>query len=222
MWHATESFGDFHKLPLDVGATYHSALGTNGIVKWSTIDGISGENPGGISCELNFAFEQVDWAFQQTVYGWAALQYHAYARGFITVVGKSPCRVILYADNVLQLALNDKVFFGGDFYGFRRAPMILNLAPGENKIDLRLVRDVRAMGGIGRPDMSVRLCALRSAAVLTANKRSIVLPDVIDRKLCSPYASIILRNESEEWINVVAVQTLPVSLPVIFVSVPSY
>lgn len=202
-----------------MGATYHSALGTNGIVKWSALEGISGRDPDGISCELNVAFEQVDWVFQRAVYGWAALQYHAFARGFITVAGKSPYRVILYADNVLELAVNDEVFFGGDVYGFRRAPIILNLAPGDNKIDLRLIRDVRAKGGIGRPDMSIRLCALRSAAVLTAIESSVVLPDVIDGKLSSPYASVILSNESEEWIQVVAVQTLPVGLSVNLLSV---
>jgi hypothetical protein len=153
----------------------------------------------------------VDWAFQQSVYGWAALQYQAFARGSITVAGRSSRRVALYTDSVLEFAVNDEPFFGGDFYGFRRAPLVVDLLPGKNKIDLRLIRDVRSMGGSGLPSISVGLGVQLCTTLLKVVEKSAVLPDVINAKLASPYASAVIRNESKGWIELVAVQRRNVS-----------
>lgn len=214
MWGSNplEAFNGFHNLPVDDGAKFSSSLGIGGTVGWSTLEDASSNDPdgGGPSTELNVAFPAVDWAFQQSVYGWAALQYQAFARGFTTVVGAS-CKVAFYTDNVLELAVNNKPLFGGDVYGFRRAPLILKLASGENKIDLRLFRDVRTMGGVGSPSISVRLTVQRCNAVLHVVKKSVVLPDVINGKLTSPYASVIICNETEDRINVVAIRSCNVS-----------
>ncbi len=209
---------------MDDGATFHSSLGVNGIVEWSTIDDVSSEDTNGVGplIELKFAFPAVDWAFQQSIYGWAASQYQAFARGFITLGGHSSCRVRLYTDNVLEFAVNDKPFFGGDIYGFRRAPLVLNLAPGENKIDLRLVRDVRTMGGIGDPSISVRLSLRPCTAGLHVVEKSAVLPDVINGKLTSPYASVTVCNETEDWTVVVGIRGCKVSASILFVYTSSY
>jgi hypothetical protein len=210
-----EAFGGFHCLPIDQGAKFHSSLGTGGIVRWSTVDAAPAENSSGdggrASIELNATFPEVNWAFQQSVYGWAALQYQAFARGLVAVAGHTSCKVALYADNILELAVNDEPFFGGDFYAFHRAPLVLNLAAGENKIDLRLVRDVRSMGGLGDPSITVRLSVQPCTAALNVVGESAMLPDVISGKLASPYASVIVRNETEEWMNVLAAKCLKVS-----------
>jgi hypothetical protein len=208
-----EAFGGFHNLPVNGEAKFPSSLGIGGFVQWSTLEHISSDESDGMvpSIELDAAFSGVDWAFQQSVYGWAALQYQAFARGFIIVGGDSSCNVILHADNVLELSVNNKAHFGGDFYGFRRAPLILKLAPGENKIDLRLVRDVRSMGGLGSPSISVRLTVQRCTTLLNIVKKSVLLPDVINGKLTTPYASVILCNATDSWINVVDVQSCNVS-----------
>lgn len=194
---------------MDSEAKFHSSLGIDGLVKWSTLEDVSscGTLTEGLSIELNIAFPVVDWKFQQSVYGWAALQYQAHARGFIDVTGHSSQKVAFYAEHVLELAVNDRPIFGGDIYGFRRAPMILDLAPGKNKIDLRLIRDVRAMGGIGSPSVFVRLSFERCDTVLNVVEKSTILPDVINGKLTSPYASVILCNAAEDYINLVAVQS---------------
>ncbi len=170
MWGASplEAYGGFPSLPVDSEAKFHSSLGIDGLVKWSTLEDVSscGSFAEGLSVELNIAFPEVDWTFQQSVYGWAALQYQAYARGFIDVIGHSPRKIALYAEHVLELAVNNSPIFGGDVYGFRRAPIILDLGPGENKMDLRLIRDVRAMGGIGNPSVFVRLSFERCDTIL--------------------------------------------------------
>lgn len=210
-----EALGGFHSLPVDPEAHFHSSLGTNGIAQWSLIDDVSishaGEEDNGASIDLEVAYPEVDWAFQQAVYGWAALQYQAFARGFLTVAGHSASRVVLYTDSVLEFWINGKPFFGGDFYSFRRAPLVLDLAPGANQIDLRLLRDVRSMGGVGCPSISLRLSVQLCSAALKVVENSAVLPDVINGKLVSPYASIIARNETGEWITVVGIDRKRVS-----------
>jgi predicted esterase len=182
-------------------------------VQWSTLQDVVSDETGGVgpSVELDIAFPGVDWAFQQSVYGWAALQYQALACGFITVGEDCSCKIILHTDNVLELAVNGKAHFGGDFYGFHRAPLILELAPGRNKIDIRLIRDVRSMGGLGSPSVPVRLTVQRCTALLNVVEKSVLLPDVINGKLTTPYASVILCNETESPIAVVDVQSRNVS-----------
>ena len=182
-------------------------------MQWSTLDDVLSDETGalGPSIELDIAFPGVDWAFQQSVYGWAALQYQAFARGFITVGEEWSCKIILHTDNVLELSVNGKTLFGGDFYGFRRAPLILKLAPGRNKIDIRLIRDVRSMGGLGSPSIPVRLAVQRCMAPLNVVEKSVLLPDVINGKLTTPYASVVLCNETESLICVVAVKSRNVS-----------
>ncbi len=226
MWggNPLEAYGGFHSLPVDSEAKFHSSLGIDGLVKWSTLEDVSSCDSlaEGLSIELNIAFPAVDWMFQQSVYGWAALQYQAYARGFVDVIGHSSHKVAFYAEHVLELAVNDSPIFGGDIYGFRRAPMILDLAPGKNKIDLRLIRDVRAMGGVGSPSVFVRLSLGRCDTILNAVEKSMILPDVINGKLTSPYASIILCNAAEGWVNIVAVQSHNVCVPPPSLYQPSY
>lgn len=216
MWGANplEAYGGFHSLPVDSEAKFHSSLGIDGLVKWSTLEEVSSCDSFAkcLSIELNIAFPSVNWTFQQSVYGWPALQYQAYARGFIDVTGHSSHKVAFYAEHVLELAVNDSPIFGGDVYGFRRAPMILDLVPGKNKIDLRLVRDVRAMGGIRSPSIFVRLSFELCDRVLNVVEKSVILPDVINGKLTSPYASVILCNAAEDWASIIAVRSYNVRM----------
>jgi predicted esterase len=210
-----EALGGFHCLPIENGANFHSPLGTDGFVKWSIVDDACIEDADkdgySASTRLNFAFPGVDWAFHQSVYGWAGLQYQAFARGFIHVSGQSSCRVAISADNILEFAINDKPFFGGNFYGFGPAPLILDLSPGENKIDLRLIRDVRAMGAGEGPSISVRLSAQICMDFVKVVENSALVPDVVNGKLASPYGSVIVRNECDNWISVIGIQTRNVS-----------
>jgi hypothetical protein len=168
----------------------------------------------GASVELNVSFPSVDWAFQQSVYGWAALQYQAMAIGSITLHEDIYARVSLFTEGILEMAVNDESTFGGDFYGFGRVPAQLNLFLGENKIVLRLIRDVRAMGGVGSPLISVRLKAQRSGpSNLQVVEDSVILPDVVNGKLASSYGSVIVRNEMiNSWVYVTGLESKSVSI----------
>lgn len=166
----------------------------------------------GASIKLNASFPTIDWKFQQSVYGWPALQYQAFAQGLLIVTGKNSCRISLHTDNVLELAVNDKSFFGGDFYCFRRAPLILTLSPGENRITIRLIRDVRAMGGVGNPSVSVRLNVQHCTSTLKIVLKSSIIPDLVGGNFVTSYASVIVRNESEDWLHLLSLKSLPVSI----------
>jgi hypothetical protein len=134
------------------------------------------------------------------VYGWAGLQYQGWARGHLEVSGPLPRRIILYTDNVLEIWLNDLRVFGGDFYAFRRAPLVATLSPGRNVIDVRLVREIRSMGGLDS-SVTVTLEAQVATNTLRVLENTAVLPDLIDGKLPSAFASVTVRNEGGSWIE---------------------
>ena len=79
-----ECHGGFSSLPYDSAATFDSALAANGTVRWKTIQAsVSNEVSGKAKLTLNVSFPEVDWGFFQSVYWWPALQYQAWARGFL-------------------------------------------------------------------------------------------------------------------------------------------
>ena len=134
------------------------------------------------------------------MYGWAALQYQGWARGLLDVRAALPRRIILFTDNILELRVDELDVFGGDFYTFRRAPLVVTLSPGRHVIDIRLVREIRSMGGADSA-MTVSLEAQVSTNTLHFLADSAILPDLVDGKLASRVASVTVRNEGEDWME---------------------
>lgn len=157
-------------------------------------------------------FPDVDWKSLTAVYGWAGLQYQAWTRGTLTVAGDKGRTLILYTDQVLEFWVDDERHFGGDFYGFRRAPLVLHLEPGEHDMDIRVVREVRAMGGVGEPTVSIVLEAEISEGGLKAVDGSLLLPDLVEGKLASSLGSITIRNEDKDWIEVKGLHSVNVCI----------
>ena len=156
--------------------------------------------------------EQVESRDLQKVDGWAALQWQGWVRGGITVGGDKGRTLVLYTDKVLEFWVDDVNYFGGDFYGFRRAPLVVRLEAGEHRFDVRVVRDVRAMGGAGEPIVSLALEAQVSKGVLEVVEGSVVMPDMAGppRRLVSSLGSVGLRNEGKGWVNVIGVESVNV------------
>lgn len=102
-------------------------------------------------------------------------------------------------------------FFGGDFYSFRNAPPVLHLAPGPHRIDLRLVRDVRAFGGTLKPTIDVVVGVEEASGSLDLAKPGILMSDVIDGQLAMPYGSVHLRNSGTEDIEITGIRAANVS-----------
>ena len=201
-----ESLGGFRSLESDPQAAYPSSLGPNGLVGWSiqhlewhTVESYRAE------AGLVVAFPDIDWAFLQSVYGWAALQYQAWARGHLIVTAEKSQTILLYTDNVLEFRVNNTHYFGGDFYAFRRSALVLHLEPGKHKLDVRLIRDVRAMGAVGEPKVSIILEAIICEGGLAVEWRRLLVPEVIDGCLASPFASVPVRNDGSHSIEILHV-----------------
>ena len=147
-----ESLAGFHAMPYDASRHFQSSLPANGTAVWSISEATQTHNsPVSANASLSVRYSGVDWDFLKTVYGWAAVQYQAWVRGQLTVHSNTTIPVILYSDAILEFWVDNVHFFGGDFYSYRKAPPVIDLTPGIHQIELRLVRDVRAFGGILEP-----------------------------------------------------------------------
>jgi poly(3-hydroxybutyrate) depolymerase len=213
-----EFFGGFRHLEYDPKAKFRSSLPINGTATWNVTQAVRTQS-GSISANvsLSIGYSNVDWDFLKMVYGWAAGQYQAWARGELIVGGDKTQHMILHTDAILEYWIDNKHYFGGDFYSYRNAPPVLHLTPGSHRIDVRLVRDVRAFGGILEPVIDVVLDVQQVSGSLELVKPGILVSDVVDGKLASSTGSVYLRNSGEEDIEVVGIQHSNVSSHVSFV-----
>ena len=206
-----ECSGGFRALEPDTKAEYKSSLAPNGLVSWTSrpFDTLS-MSPTMVEGILTVDFPGVDWRFLQSAYGWAALQYQAWARGYLNIATDSTQSILLFTDHVLEFFVDDTHYFGGDFYAYRRAPLVLHLKPGIHKFDIRLVRDVRAMGGIGEPKVNVKLEVEIANRGLAIVEQKLLISDVVDETLASPFASVPVRNEGLGWLSITKIESLTV------------
>ncbi|CAO1602326.1 hypothetical protein XANCAGTX0491_005944 [Xanthoria calcicola] len=219
-----ERIGGFRSLSYSESDRYRSSLAVNGTVGWSTLTVESSwtSSPGNAKADLLVRFDNTDWESLQSVYGWAALQYQGWARGKITVEGNQQRTVVFYTDQVLEFWIDDEHHFGGDFYGYRRAPLVLHLDPGNHQIDIRIIRDVRAMGGVGEPTVRIELEAEISGGGLKLVEGTVLLPDMVDGRLVSSLGSVNLRNEEHHWIDVLSLEAVNVGFTVAMKESPPF
>jgi len=160
---------------------------------------------------LRVGFPDVDWPFLQSIYGWAALQWQAWARGSIYVTQDGPHNYVLYTAGVLELWLDGEPYFGGDYYSSRRAPLVLRLAPGEHQIDVRLLRDVRVMGGVGEPVVAVELELRKAEAEIEVDEDRVIISDVVEAHLAGRYASVPVTATDYKDVDILGVELVDVS-----------
>ncbi|RMX77126.1 hypothetical protein D0869_10116 [Hortaea werneckii] len=210
-----EALGGFRSLEYDDQATFRSSLASNGTVRWSTTSARLSESETGLAiAELSVSFPQIDWNALKHVYGWAALQWQGWARGRIHL--PSAKTFALHVEHILELWIDGERYFGGDFYGYGRSALTLHLLPGEHRIDLRLIRDVRAMGGVGEPTLDLLLKLEESSGWLSPvladesdEDSGILISDLVGDKngpLASPYASATLRNDASHDISILGLE----------------
>ena len=192
---------------------YPSSLALTGRVSWSIYQLESSSSSEGVAeASLTVGFPSVDWPRLQSVYGWAALQYQAWARGHLKIAANYTQSKVFYTDNVLEFWVDDDHYFGGDYYAYRRAPLVLHLNPGSHTVDIRLIYDIRVMGGIGEPTTSIKFKAEISYSSLALIGPKALIPDIINGVLASPFASVPVRNDGRNAIEVLDVTTDVVSL----------
>ncbi|KAL1587647.1 hypothetical protein WHR41_03449 [Cladosporium halotolerans] len=205
-----EQHGGFRAFERDRDSHFPSSLPANASVFWSNATAKLGDpSTNSASVELTVQYPDVDWAFLQQVYGWAALQWQAWARGEIIVERESTIALALDVENVLEYWIDGVHYFGGDFYGYGKAAAVLHLEPGIHRIDVRLVRDVRSMGGITtNPAINVRIDLQASRGDVQA-VGNIVIADRIDGAndvLASDLASAMIRNNLQEKVVIRSAQ----------------
>jgi len=106
----------------------------------------------------------------------------------------------------------DSETYAGDYYAYRNAPLLLQLAPGHHKVDVRLIYDVRAMGGQGDPTVEALLHVQRSRCSLAVDGEKLLVSDVVNGLLASNLACVPIRNESTEWLDIWEVRSVEASL----------
>lgn len=205
-----EQHGGFRAFERDRDSHFPSSLPANASVFWSNATAKLGDpSTNSASVELTVEYPDVEWAFLQQVYGWAALQWQAWAQGEIIVQRESTMALALHVENVLEYWIDGIHYFGGDFYGYGKAAAVLQLEPGIHRIDVRLVRDVRSMGGITtNPAINVRIDLQASRGDVQA-VGNIIIADRIDGAndvLASDLASAMIRNNLQEKIVIRSAQ----------------
>lgn len=149
------------------------------------------------------SFPDIEWQALRDVYGWSALQWQAWARGEIIVRSKTTHVLTLSTRQVLEIWLDGVHYFGGDYFSYERALITLRLRPGVHRLDVRLVRDVRSMGGVGEPHVVVDLnLSARKGGLLSHGH--VVISDYVhfgdasSAILASPHGSVVMRNDALE------------------------
>ena len=161
---------------------------------------------------LTISFPEVDWAFLQSIYGWGALQFQAWARGTLILNSGHRQTILLYTDNILEFWLDGTSYFGGDLYSYRRAPLTLQLDPGQHRLDIRLLRDVRIMGGVGDPNIQARVEVQVASGGLNVVEDKYIFPDIVDGKLPSNLASVPVRNHGSNPIHILGLESVDVRM----------
>ena len=146
--------------------------------------------------KLTFEFPRIDWDTLKSVYGWAAFQWQGWARGSLTLFGNKNRLVSFNADNVLEFWVDDNHYFGGDYYAYQRQPVMLDLRPGEHRVELRLIRDVRVMGGVAQPNLNIQLSAALCPETLVVHHSKSIFPETVNGRPAGSYAAIAVVNSS--------------------------
>ncbi|EME86316.1 uncharacterized protein MYCFIDRAFT_186587 [Pseudocercospora fijiensis CIRAD86] len=205
-----EHFGGFRSLAYDPNAVFRSSLPVNGTTGWSNVTAqLTEPSVQRNGATLSVDFQNVDWEALRNAYGWAAYQWQAWIRGEIYVQSNKTEIYTLSAPQLLEWWIDHVHYFGGDFYDYSRASPVLRLTPGIHRIDVRIVRDVRAFGGVERPAMNITLRLDYSYAGLK-HVGKVLISDTINspsgQGLASPFGSALLRNDGDEEVTISAVE----------------
>lgn len=200
-------YGGIRHIEHNETTRYRSPLTRNATVQWSQRSFNISTSDSGSEADVFVDHPDVDWQFAQKIYGWSAFQYQSWVKGGILNAKSTNETVVLYPDNILELWIDDYHVFGGDFFGFGRSPIVVDLRPGINQVSVRLVREVRSMGGIFPPEIRAKLRVGKVVDPLAVVTDGILMPDVVDGRLCSRYGSVTLRNQDWAWITIHNIST---------------
>lgn len=169
---------------------------------------------------MTIGFDNVDWDNLRSIYGWSGIQFQAWARGSLDVRANPDERsdqitIALYVWSVGEFWIDDIQYFGGDFYGYRRAPVVLQLAPGRHKFDVRVTHDIRNFGGGMPPMVAFEVEARVSPGGLIVVPEGVVVSDLVEGRIAGKWVSVPLRNDAGSWIEVLEIISADVCKPLV-------
>lgn len=197
-----EYHGGFHSLHINTSDTYISPLAVGAELAWTSFPASIKQTSTGVNIDWTIDFPDIDWNFLQQVYGWTIVQYQAWIRGIVINRSSHEQLTALTLNQVLEYWVNNDHYFGGDFLGLERAPQLVRLQPGENVIEIRLIRDVRSMGGIGHTHINPSLKIAPAHEGLSIVENSLVAPEIFDGRLASPYVGVTLHNTHDVAVEI--------------------
>lgn len=167
---------------------------------------------------MTVGFDNVDWGNLRSIYGWSGIQFQAWARGSLDVRADAHARhdqttISLHVWNVGEFWVDNTQYFGGDFYGYRRAPVVLQLAPGRHKFDVRVTHDIRNFGGGMPPRIVFEVEARVSLGGLIVVPEGAVVSDLVEGRIAGKWASVPLRNDAGNWIKLLEILSADVCKP---------
>ncbi|KEF54672.1 uncharacterized protein A1O9_09114 [Exophiala aquamarina CBS 119918] len=202
-----EYYGGIRNTTSNEDIHYHSPLAANATVQWENRTYRTDTSQEGAIVGLKLQYADIDWHFAQQIYGWSAIQFQAWVIGELLWLGSASQPALLYTDNILELWVGDDHIFGGDFYSFRRAPVVIHLHPGINVVRVRLLGDIRSMGGRLPPNLQARLEVKIVQDLLAVDKHGVLLPDVVRGHFCAPFGSVTVRNQGGKWVKIDRIAT---------------
>lgn len=191
---------------------FHSSLPKDGIAVWSLTTLQRAKTPANTTKGTVFVgFSNVDWKTLSAVYGWAGLQFQAWARGELYICGSQLVTVEVHVQSVGEFWIDGTQYFGGDFYSYRRTPVVVLLPPGVHKIDVRVTHDIRLFGASLPPIVPFTVEAIVAKSDIVVMSDKAVLSDIVDGTLVGKLISIPVRNNGNGWVEIVGVLGINVS-----------
>ncbi|EPS43033.1 hypothetical protein H072_2982 [Dactylellina haptotyla CBS 200.50] len=204
-----ERYGGFQNLQPDENSTFRSSLARNGTIKWTVTHASTAS--GRYSTSLIISFPDVDWSMMQSTFGWSGLQFQAWVRGYFEYnppPAYGDCAIVLHTKQVQEIWIDGEHFFGGDVYGYGRAPIVLNLKSElkQHIINIRAFNDIRMFGGRTPPQIDIELIADSICEPLSIVDGSHVFPDIVAGKSAGKVAAVGIRNNWDQSIDILDVQ----------------
>ncbi|KAA8913215.1 hypothetical protein FN846DRAFT_772479 [Sphaerosporella brunnea] len=183
------------------GAEFTSSLAESGAAVWSSNHYVPNPlTPNAHTITPNFT--GTNWTALRGVYGWSALQYSAWSRGELKVCGARKVRLWLEGATG-EVWVGDTQFWGGDWFGYRRAPVVLDLQEGTHEVSVRISGDVRAYGAVEEVGFQLLVEEVKEGGIVFGE---VMVADVVGGLLVGQWASVGVRNEGDDWVEVLAVE----------------
>ena len=182
---------------------YPSSIADSGHVQWASFEAKSVvEASKQCSASIRVDFDTVNWSLLQKCYGWSVTQCQAWVRGTLELSHPKNQPIELFFDGVLEFEVDSVPYFGGDMNSLRKAPLVLHLDPGAHRLDIRLIHDVRSMGGIKEPILKAQIQASICKEAVDIDVDKVVAPEIVNGRLPSSWSSIPVRNSSRRQIEI--------------------